>query len=106
MSDRERWIVYPLLFLAIGMSLRDKTLPTKHVVTQKLVVLNENDMPVVEIGATAGGNGAIKARRGDRTFTWPPSDAEILSPARTLDWLRGFHSNKTGADEPDRNKTK
>lgn len=24
MSDRERWIVYPLLFLALGVSLRDK----------------------------------------------------------------------------------
>ena len=106
MSDRERWIVYPLLFLAIGMSLRDKTMPTKRVLTQKLVVLNDNDAPVVEIDATAEGNGAIRARRGDRTFTWPPSDDEILSPGRTLDWLRGFHSNKTGLEEPDRNKKK
>ena len=24
MSDRERWIIYPLLFLALGTSLRDK----------------------------------------------------------------------------------
>ena len=106
MSDRERWIVYPLLFLAIGMSLRDKTLPTKRLVTQKLVVLNDNDASVVEIGATAEGNGAIRARRGDRTFIWPPSDDEILSPARTLDWLRGFHSDKTGLEESGRNKKK
>lgn len=26
MSERERWIVYPLLFLALGASLRDKLL--------------------------------------------------------------------------------
>jgi hypothetical protein len=106
MSDRERWIVYPLLFLAIGMSLRDKTLPTKRVVTQKIVVLNDNDASVVEIGATAEGTGAIRARRGNRTFTWPPSDDEILSPAHTLDWLRGFHSDKTGLEESGRSKKK
>lgn len=27
MSTRERWIVYPLLFLALGLALRDKVLP-------------------------------------------------------------------------------
>ncbi|HKD35867.1 MAG TPA: hypothetical protein VKB78_03675 [Pirellulales bacterium] len=70
MSDRERWIVYPLLFLAIGMSLRDKLgLPTKKIVTEKIVVLNDNDVPVVEIGPTPEGNGAIHVRRGDREFS-------------------------------------
>jgi hypothetical protein len=69
MSDRERWIVYPLLFLAIGMSLRDKTLPTKKIMTEKLIVVNDNDVPVVEIGPTAEGNGAIHVRRGDREFS-------------------------------------
>ena len=106
MSDRERWIVYPLLFLAIGMSLRDKTLPTKRVFTEKLVVFNGKDESVVEIGATADGNGAIRARRGDRTFYWPPRDDEILSPGRTLDWLRSFHSDKTGPEEPAHTKKK
>ncbi len=27
MSTRERWIVYPLLFLALGVALRDKLIP-------------------------------------------------------------------------------
>ena len=27
MSQRERWMVYPLLFLALGVSLRDKLIP-------------------------------------------------------------------------------
>jgi hypothetical protein len=106
MSDRERWIVYPLLFLAIGMSLRDKQFPTKRVLTQKLIVLNDKDESVVEIGATADGNGAIRARRGDRTFTWPPSDEEILSPGRTLDWLRAFHRDKTETQESGLNRKK
>jgi hypothetical protein len=104
MSDRERWIVYPLLFLAIGMSLRDKTLPTKRVFTEKLVVLNDKDMSVVEIGSTAEGYGSIRARRGERTFTWPPSDDDLLSPRRTLEWLRSFQSGKTGLEQPGRNR--
>ncbi|MCE5303967.1 MAG: hypothetical protein LLF97_12795 [Planctomycetaceae bacterium] len=31
MSTRERWIVYPLLFFAIGIALRDKILPQRVV---------------------------------------------------------------------------
>ena len=30
MSTRERWIVYPLLFLTLGIALRDKILPPAH----------------------------------------------------------------------------
>ncbi len=30
MSTRERWIVYPLLFLTLGIALRDKILPPTH----------------------------------------------------------------------------
>jgi hypothetical protein len=30
MSDRERWIVYPLLFLTLGVALRNQFLPTKR----------------------------------------------------------------------------
>ena len=30
MSTRERWIVYPLLFLTLGIVLRDKFMPLKH----------------------------------------------------------------------------
>lgn len=30
MSTRERWIVYPLLFLAIGLGLRNKLFPPSH----------------------------------------------------------------------------
>ncbi len=31
MTERERWIVYPLLFLTMGISLRGKAYPTKKV---------------------------------------------------------------------------
>jgi hypothetical protein len=30
MSTRERWIVYPLLFLTLGMVMRDKFVPAAH----------------------------------------------------------------------------
>ncbi|MBN2581001.1 MAG: hypothetical protein JXB10_18610 [Pirellulales bacterium] len=30
MSERERWIVYPLLFLALGVALRNQFFPTKR----------------------------------------------------------------------------
>jgi hypothetical protein len=30
MSTRERWIVYPLLFLTLGIAMRDQFLPTKR----------------------------------------------------------------------------
>ena len=44
MTDRERWVVYPLLFLALGVSLRDKLggqLTSKIISCQKLVIEDE-----------------------------------------------------------------
>lgn len=45
MSDRERWIVYPLLFLAIGASLRDKLFDrttSKSIICQELLVVDDD----------------------------------------------------------------
>jgi len=45
MSDRERWIVYPLLFLAMGASLRDKLFgrtTSKSIVCQELIVVDDD----------------------------------------------------------------
>ena len=44
MTERERWIVYPLLFLALGAALRDKlfdSTTTKSIVCQELTVVDE-----------------------------------------------------------------
>ena len=30
MTDRERWIVYPLVFLTLGIALRNQFLPTRQ----------------------------------------------------------------------------
>jgi hypothetical protein len=45
MSERERWVVYPLLFLALGASLRDKLIDrttSRVIVCQELQVVDED----------------------------------------------------------------
>jgi len=45
MTERERWIVYPLLFLALGAALRDKLKErtiSKSIYCQELVVVDED----------------------------------------------------------------
>lgn len=45
MSERERWIVYPLLFLALGVGLRDELFDrtwSKNVVCQQLIAMEES----------------------------------------------------------------
>ena len=47
MSERERWIVYPLLFLALGAALRDKLVDrttTKSIICQELIVVDEQPL--------------------------------------------------------------
>jgi len=59
MTERERWIVYPLLFLALGAALRDKLsehTKTKTIECQELIVYGEEvagqpPVPLVQIGA-------------------------------------------------------
>ncbi|MEN6405723.1 MAG: hypothetical protein ABFC77_04545 [Thermoguttaceae bacterium] len=65
MSNRERWIVYPLLFLSLGMAVRDKVMPhgvlrakeliCDHVVSNRseclaLLVNGPKNRPVVIAG--------------------------------------------------------
>jgi len=61
MSERERWIVYPLLFLALGASLRDKLfdqMMSRRIVCQELIVTEdgrggrESMRVLARIGAT------------------------------------------------------
>jgi len=59
MSQRERWIVYPLLFLALGIALRDKmsgtidtgTIVCERVLCQRLNVGPADGPPGVVIGS-------------------------------------------------------
>ena len=63
MSERERWIVYPLLFLALGAALRDKLFnitTSKSIVCQELTVIDEEPIGLrparvlAKIGRTDG----------------------------------------------------
>lgn len=56
MTERERWIVYPLLFLALGAALRDKIFnltQSQKVVCESLAVFKDGDphRPVALLGA-------------------------------------------------------
>lgn len=54
MSERERWIVYPLLFLALGAALRDKIIKTtesQRIKCQGLIVVDKDDRPLLILGA-------------------------------------------------------
>jgi hypothetical protein len=59
MTERERWIVYPLLFLALGAALRDKLsehTKNKRIECQELIVFGDDSagmppVPLVQIGA-------------------------------------------------------
>ena len=44
MTERERWVVYPLLFLALGAALRDKLVDrtiTKSIVCEELTIVDQ-----------------------------------------------------------------
>ena len=68
MTSRERWTIYPLLFFALAMAARDKvaTPPEssfRSITCQRLVVQNLNGQPLIQIGVSADGNGAIEVLR-------------------------------------------
>lgn len=54
MTERERWIVYPLLFLALGAALRDKIVKStesQRIKCQGLAVFDANENPLLVLGA-------------------------------------------------------
>lgn len=74
MSPRERWIVYPLLFLTLGIALRDKVIPPKEVSARRIhcgelqsakvtcggvLIVGQDGRPAVAAGAK-GGHGVIE----------------------------------------------
>ena len=58
MSDRERWIIYPLLFLALGAALRDKLTQSVDVETircKQLVVVDSQETPRIVLNSNDAG---------------------------------------------------
>ncbi len=61
MSERERWIVYPLLFFALGASVRDKILQrveVKEILCESLKIIDHQDptRPLAELGFRRANN--------------------------------------------------
>jgi hypothetical protein len=50
MSTRERWIVYPLLFLTLGIAIRDKFLPPRILRVQNLLAYEAIAAPIMQSG--------------------------------------------------------
>jgi hypothetical protein len=70
MSSRERWTVYPLLFLAIGLAVRSAALPATRfetlaaqavdadqILCREIVVTGSDGTVLVHIGRVVGGGG-------------------------------------------------
>ena len=68
MSDRERWIVYPLLFLSLGVSLHDKMLPSKEVKTHRVIFVDDDEKDVVHIDGATGAAVVYGNLRGPETI--------------------------------------
>jgi hypothetical protein len=71
MSERERWIVYPLLLLTLGLALRDKfgiakEVKAHRIVCEELVVMNGDDKPQIVLESTNAG-GVVRAINADRS---------------------------------------
>ncbi len=64
MSDRERWIVYPLLFLALGAALRDKLFPVddfdRAIRCRELDVVGDDGQTRIRLGAAPNRTGQIQ----------------------------------------------
>jgi hypothetical protein len=73
MTSRDRWTIYPLLFLAIGLGLNanlqnqadHESFDGRIVRCKGLVVVNESGKPVVELTSNKSGAGILEARNGD-----------------------------------------
>ena len=65
MSERERWIVYPLLFLALGAALRDKLLQrtwSEQLVCKQLIMIDDAGVAVGEFKGDTLKAGAVSAQ--------------------------------------------
>lgn len=76
MSNRERWTVYPLLFLALGLAVRAgissrepfemlhaERIDADQVVCREVIVAGVDGVPIVHIGRVRnGGGGRIEVR--------------------------------------------
>jgi hypothetical protein len=76
MTERERWVVYPLLFLALGASLRDKLFDrttSKSIVCEELMVVD------ADTGGTEPIRVLAKIGRAELTPNAPPTGRLVVN---------------------------
>lgn len=132
MSTRERWIVYPLLFLTLGIAMRDKIVPPKHVQVEELaaVQIRCNQLQVAQLAsasrfaaptiqcaelAVTGPNGrptiiliTDPRTKGGlvETFSATGAPQVVLQPIETGGAVLSFDSRRRGATaSPEKPKT-
>jgi hypothetical protein len=84
MTSRERWTIYPLLFLALGMQFRNKVvgIEAKVVQCESLTITDQAGTPVARLHATA-------PNRGQLEF-FDPKGKAVLIAGSTADSQAGF----------------
>ena len=90
MTERERWIVYPLLFLALGAALRDKLVDrttTKSIVCQELTIVDE-EVDRSAFSANVGENWHNQAAAGGKSSGTSSSTATWKSLTMTWPGIR------------------
>lgn len=109
MSERERWIVYPLLFLALGAALRDKLVDrttTKSIVCQELTVVDEQPIgnQPVRVLAQIGRSGPTSSGRPSSGYLVVNGELEVVDedplsqrPARVLAKIGRTEPTTSGA---------
>jgi hypothetical protein len=119
MNERERWTVYPLLFLALGAALRDKIFDqttTRRIVCQELIVVDEQPLgrepvwlarigrvPVSTSGAPPTGylvvNGQVEVEGPviARQFGTPAGPVAILPTASAADLFQAVQEKLQAA---------
>jgi hypothetical protein len=76
MSTRERWIVYPLLFLALGTAIKPKVVPAERVICRNLEVVDDALEPRIRLSAAGSNDGEIRIlNRAGKAVVLLESDA-------------------------------
>jgi hypothetical protein len=73
MTDRERWTVYPLLFLALALAVRDKVMPSvpSTLSARELTILGEDNRPDILLrGGTSKAAPAIEMLNAKELPAW------------------------------------
>ena len=77
MTTRERWIVYPLLFLSLGIALRDKVIPPMHT-TSFAVTAHKIEADTIRCNTLQAGQAEFNSMASDKV-SWKEADIEAAT---------------------------